>query len=211
MNPFNNHNHNSSWTLPWADFITTLLGIFLLCFAILLINVKVLDNKSKVENNQIVIEASLFWTINDVDVDLWGEAPNDVPVGYSNKNGKYLNLLRDDLGYPYEAFNGNIHFENMIGRTLQPGEYRFNAHMFYNRIDKWPVHVKFILQIFTSTGSTNRIETEAILTYPKQEITLLHFKISDDGTIDRTSINNDFVSLATIHEEQQRGYGGVLP
>jgi len=31
-------------------------------------------------------------------VDLWVQAPGDVPVGYSNKSGGVLNLLRDDLG-----------------------------------------------------------------------------------------------------------------
>jgi len=34
----------------------------------------------------------------DADVDLWVEAPGDVPVGYSNKGGLIFNLLRDDLG-----------------------------------------------------------------------------------------------------------------
>ena len=34
----------------------------------------------------------------DTDVDLWVQAPGDVPVGYSNKGGAVFNLLRDDLG-----------------------------------------------------------------------------------------------------------------
>ena len=35
----------------------------------------------------------------DSDVDLWVQAPGDVPVGYSNKGGAVFNLLRDDLGH----------------------------------------------------------------------------------------------------------------
>jgi hypothetical protein len=31
-------------------------------------------------------------------VDLWVQAPGDIPVGYSNKGGLIMNLLRDDLG-----------------------------------------------------------------------------------------------------------------
>jgi hypothetical protein len=34
----------------------------------------------------------------DADVDLWVQAPGDIPVGYSNKGGAVFNLLRDDLG-----------------------------------------------------------------------------------------------------------------
>ena len=34
----------------------------------------------------------------DSDVDLWVQAPGDMPVGYSNKGGAVFNLLRDDLG-----------------------------------------------------------------------------------------------------------------
>ena len=32
------------------------------------------------------------------DVDLWVQAPNDIPVGFFNQNGTHFNLLRDDLG-----------------------------------------------------------------------------------------------------------------
>jgi hypothetical protein len=39
----------------------------------------------------------------DADVDLWVEAPGDVPVGYSNKGGAIFNLLRDDLGRKADA------------------------------------------------------------------------------------------------------------
>ena len=31
----------------------------------------------------------------NTDVDLWVQAPGDVPVGYSNKGGRIFNLLRD--------------------------------------------------------------------------------------------------------------------
>src|SRR5690606_40575934 len=39
----------------------------------------------------------------DVDVDLWVQAPGDTPVGYSNKSGRFFNLLRDDLGQVADA------------------------------------------------------------------------------------------------------------
>ena len=36
----------------------------------------------------------------DADVDLWVQAPGEVPVGYSNKGGRVFNLLRDDPWQP---------------------------------------------------------------------------------------------------------------
>ena len=36
----------------------------------------------------------------DADVDLWVQAPGEVPVGYSNKGGRVFNLLRDDPRQP---------------------------------------------------------------------------------------------------------------
>jgi hypothetical protein len=58
--------------------------------------------KSSVSDNvqapgNVIIEAQ--WADKlDADVDLWVQAPGDMPVGYSNESGQSLNLLRDDLG-----------------------------------------------------------------------------------------------------------------
>ena len=38
-----------------------------------------------------------------VDVDLWVQGPNDVPVGFWNQGSQYFNLLRDDLGTEGDA------------------------------------------------------------------------------------------------------------
>ena len=38
-----------------------------------------------------------------VDVDLWVQAPGDVPVGFWNQGSRYFNLLRDDLGIEGDA------------------------------------------------------------------------------------------------------------
>ena len=49
----------------------------------------------------VIIEAQ--WADKlDADVDLWVQAPGDVPVGYSNKSGAVFNLLRDDLGRAHD-------------------------------------------------------------------------------------------------------------
>ena len=62
--------------------------------------------KAAEENTQppgnVIVEAR--WPDElDSDVDLWVQAPGDIPVGYSNKGGAIFNLLRDDLGNRVDA------------------------------------------------------------------------------------------------------------
>src|SRR3981081_592713 len=54
-------------------------------------------SKGQAPPGNVIVE--MFWDkAIDADVDLWVQAPGDVPVGYSNKSGVVFNLVRDDLG-----------------------------------------------------------------------------------------------------------------
>ena len=67
----------------------------------------------------------------DSDVDLWVQAPGDVPVGYSNKGGAVFNLLRDDLGQQLDL--SGLNYESSYSRGIVPGEYTVNLHLYRNR------------------------------------------------------------------------------
>src|SRR2546421_487736 len=55
------------------------------------------QSKGQTPPGNVIVE--MFWDkAIDADVDLWVQAPGDVPVGYSNKSGVIFNLVRDDLG-----------------------------------------------------------------------------------------------------------------
>lgn len=66
----------------------------------------------------VVVEISWASDIN-ADVDLWVEAPGDVPVGYSNRGGNIFNLLRDDLGFFQDL--SNINYEVSYSRAARRG------------------------------------------------------------------------------------------
>ena len=53
----------------------------------------------------------------DSDVDLWVQAPGDVPVGYSNKGGAVFNLLRDDLGQQLDL--SGLNYESSYSRGVR--------------------------------------------------------------------------------------------
>ena len=67
----------------------------------------------------------------DSDVDLWVQAPGDMPVGYSNKGGAVFNLLRDDLGHQLDL--SGLNYESSYSRGVVPGEYTVNLHLYRNR------------------------------------------------------------------------------
>ena len=68
----------------------------------------------------------------DADVDLWVQAPGDVPVGYSNKGGAIFNLPRDDLGQRADATG--INYEVSYARGMPAGEYTANLHLYRNEV-----------------------------------------------------------------------------
>ena len=71
----------------------------------------------------------MHWPNNmPYDVDLWVQAPREVPVGFWNLGGTTFNLLRDDLGGEGDATNEN--YEISYSRGIPPGEYVVNVHMY---------------------------------------------------------------------------------
>ena len=66
----------------------------------------------------------------DADVDLWVQAPGDVPVGYSNKGGRVFNLLRDDLWHRGDVTG--LNHEIAYSRGIPAGEYTVSLHLFRN-------------------------------------------------------------------------------
>jgi hypothetical protein len=88
------------------------------------------NNASETDNIQapgnVIIEAQ--WADKlDADVDLWVQAPGNVPVGYSNKSGEVFNLLRDDLGKVHDITD--LNYEVAYSRGTPGGEYVVNVHM----------------------------------------------------------------------------------
>src|SRR5260221_5961420 len=127
--------------------------LFLLVFAYLVIGAVALAHvRKKTEDvtgaappGSLIID--IHWDDKfDADVDLWVQAPGDVPVGYSNKSGIIFNLLRDDLGRSGDP--NSMNYEVAYGRGHWAGEYTVNA-MLYRARDRHmplPVTVKVSLQ-----------------------------------------------------------------
>ena len=117
----------------------------------------------------------------DVDVDLWAQAPNDKPVGYSNRAGNSFNLLRDDLGNARDTTK--LNYEVIFGRDMPDGRYTINVHLFRNgsEITEVPVDA----DVFISYGSRSEsiLKKKIVLTQVGQEITIANFFLENGKLI----------------------------
>jgi hypothetical protein len=126
----------------------------------------------------------------DTDVDLWVQAPGDVPVGYSNKSGVIFNLLRDDLGR--NADPTQLNYEVSYSRGIPPGEYAVNLHMYRNKSKISPVKVTVVTSVKKpSSDSAKQILTSTIdLMAENQETTVYRFKLTDAVELVPSSVNS---------------------
>ena len=149
----------------------------------------------------VIIE--LFWDDKrDVDIDLWVQAPNDIPVGYSNKGGLFFNLLRDDLGIYKD--NSPVNYEVSYSRGISDGVYIANVHLY--REDKAPFK-PIIAELLVSVVDPDSNKRKQILRTSKKleeigkEITVFQFELDKKGKLNKNSINNKFVMLRSGNKD----------
>jgi hypothetical protein len=145
------------------------------------------------ENTQppgnVIVEVS--WPDElDSDVDLWVEAPGDIPVGYSNKGGVIFNLLRDDLGKRADATGMN--YEVSYSRGIPAGEYTVNVHLYRNTAGVFPIPVTVVTSVKkTSKESARQLLASNIeLTREGEELTVFRFRLSEDGDLVPGSVHS---------------------
>ena len=149
----------------------------------------------------VIIE--LFWDDKrDVDIDLWVQAPNDIPVGYSNKGGLFFNLLRDDLGIYKD--NSPVNYEVSYSRGISDGVYIANVHLY--REDKAPFK-PIIAELLVSVVDPDSNKRKQILRTSKKldeigkEITVFQFELDKKGKLNKNSINNKYVMLRSGNKD----------
>lgn len=134
------------------------------------------------------------------DVDVWVQAPGDVPVGYSNKSGLIFNLLRDDLGS--YADPTEVNFETTYSRGIPPGEYAVNVHLFRNLENTYPVWVRVVARVKkeTEAGAATLAATRVRLDREGQEVTAFRFTLNDNGDMVPGSLNAVYKPLRSARK-----------
>jgi hypothetical protein len=131
----------------------------------------------------------------DADVDLWVQAPGDLPVGYSNKGAAVFNLLRDDLGHQVDLSGRN--YEISYARGIVPGEYTVNAHLYRNRSREARVPLTAVVSVQDGEEGVARqvLMSKADLGREGQEITVFRFRLGERGDLEDGSVHSAFRPL----------------
>jgi hypothetical protein len=126
----------------------------------------------------------------DADVDLWVQAPGDVPVGYSNKGGKVFNLLRDDLGTKGDATG--LNYEVSYSRGIPEGEYTVNVHLYRNNTQLTEIPVTTVVSVKGATAHTAKqiLTSQVKLEHLGQELTVFRFRLTKSGELEAGSVHS---------------------
>jgi hypothetical protein len=126
----------------------------------------------------------------DADVDLWVQAPGDIPVGYSNKGGAVFNLLRDDLGSRVDVTG--LNYETSYSRGVLPGEYTVNLHLYRNPSKSYPIPVTVVTSVKSSADQAARqlLASKVLLVREGEETTVYRFRLSDAGALVAGSVHS---------------------
>jgi hypothetical protein len=131
----------------------------------------------------------------DADVDLWVQAPGDVPVGYANKGGAVFNLLRDDLGNRADATG--LNYETSYSRGILPGEYTVNLHLYRNSAKVYPVPVTVVTSVKQDVEGTTKqlLASKVELTREGEEATVYRFQLTEQGRLVGGSVHSLYKEL----------------
>jgi hypothetical protein len=131
----------------------------------------------------------------DADVDLWVQAPGDIPVGYSNKGGAVFNLLRDDLGKRADVTG--LNYETSYSRGIPPGEYTVNLHLYRNPSQTFPVQVTVVTSVKRDTQGRPEqlLASKVLLARDGEETTVYRFRLTKEGELVAGSVHSLFKEL----------------
>ena len=131
----------------------------------------------------------------DADVDLWVQAPGDVPVGYANKGGAVFNLLRDDLGNRADATG--LNYETSYSRGILPGEYTVNLHLYRNSAQTFPVPVTVVTSVKSEAENSTKqlLASKVELIREGEEMTVYRFQLTEVGGLVGGSVHSLFKEL----------------
>ena len=174
--------------------VNAVLGTLVL-FLLPSINPPAADSAAIEPPGQMIISA--VWPEGPVDVDLWVRAPGEKkPVGYSNRGGSVMNLLRDDLGTSADSLPMN--YENSYSRGLPAGEYVVNVHLY-----KGAAPVPVVVEVrFGPPGAAPFLLVDETVTLARegQELTVVRFRIDAAGKVVPGSVNRVFEPLRAAKE-----------
>ncbi len=193
--------------IVWKDlpFNALLAMLFLVTMLMVLVNPPQEEDASEEQTPGNVIVELVWDSGRNVDLDLWVQAPGDKPVGYSNKSGQVMNLLRDDLGKQGDLTDVNL--ENAYSRGIVEGEYCVNVHYFRDD-GQGPINATVVIRVKESANAPTRqllARDEMLMRAAGQELTAFRFKLTREGKLVDGSVHSIFKPLRSPENQPMRG------
>jgi len=190
-----------TWGTVFRDVILLTLIGFVAMVIMLLPHITPKEEESEDHKAPGNVVVEMHWPTNmPYDVDLWVQAPREVPVGFWNQGGNTFNLLRDDLGGEGDATNEN--YEITYSRGIPQGEYTVNVHMYGPIPFGTTVPVGVVVSVKPKYGELRQIlETTVNLNRRSQEETAYRFRLTSEGEL----VEN---SVSTLRRPLITGYKG---
>lgn len=162
----------------------TLILAVLVVIMMTQVNPKAKDQEALPPPGTIAVQAC--WPPGSTDVDLWVLGPkDDKAIGYSRKSGPVWSLLFDDMGTVND--DGPTNCEDAFARSTPAGEFIINVHGY---AITGPVTVSVKISLNGSLLDKTSLEVR-----PKQERTVLRFKLDGQGKLVSGSENRVFKAL----------------
>ena len=202
---------NNTINTLFRDALMGVLGALVVALIILVFHIN--DPKKKDDENERArgnVRVEVIWDKNtNVDIDTWVQAPGDIPVGYSNLNGRVFNLVRDDLGSYADLTEMN--YEVAFSRGIPAGEWTINLHWFSNAQGAVEVPVKVLITMKKNDGEVSKeapitiMSKHVILKRVGQEVTVIRFTTDEEHNVDTSSFTTN---LRMIRAMETHGDGG---
>jgi len=183
------HLEEEGWGTVFRDVILLALIGFVAMVIMLLPHIRPVKKETEEHKAPGNVIVEMHWPADlAVDVDLWVQAPNEVPVGFWNMGGQTFNLLRDDLGSEGDATDRN--YEVSYSRGIPAGEYVVNVHMYGPLPHGLVVPVNVVVSVKRNLEDTAQIlDTTVELTRRGQEETAYRFRLTAEGELVEGSVS----------------------
>ena len=195
-----------------GDLTTNMLACFVVITIIVLfwINPKVIKKDQEI-NPPGNMTFEIIWPAEfSTDVDLWVQGPEGDPIGYSNRGNRYINLLRDDLGFSND--DSKINYEITVCRGTKAGEYTANVHLYQNMLPELaplPIAVQMVVTLIKENQPPKRIgKFKVELKYVGDEMTMVRFRLDENGNLVADSVNSIYKSLRPTIEQNEGDWHG---
>lgn len=194
---FNDDNETTEFlSLSWRDVLWNMVCVMCIIVVLTIPLIQIVQQKTSSDSegsinqdNMLLIE--MRWPDGFCDdVDLWVMAPGELkPVGYSNRGGVVMDLLRDDLGCSTDSTT--LNYEVQFSRGIPNGNYFVNVFMYTKSDASGPVPITVSVTLrrpIDKTPSTKRLTEELmvreiVMTKDNQEQTVFRFQMQNNEVV----------------------------